>query len=170
MYLLIIIIILLYILYKNINIIENYTRGSGLLNLGSYVHDKIDKRNTNRELCCNTNRPAIINGCGSSSWMNDSFNFIKDKIGFDAAKNVINCCNKHDICYSSCQGYKIRKRECDNIFKECNMQACNDVYKWYNPFRYICKKSVKEMNTALNTPFAYKAFNKGQKNISMKEC
>lgn len=58
------------------------------------------------------------NGCGSYDF----------KIDFEKLKmhGVTKCCNEHDTCYATCNEKKI---DCDNEFKKCLLNFCNDKKK-----------------------------------------
>jgi len=58
----------------------------------------------------NPKHRASSNGCGSHG------------IKISAEPGFEECCNKHDICYDTCNE---EREECDKVFKECLKDTCH---------------------------------------------
>ena len=78
-----------------------------------------------RYSCLNGNQPvakqnytAEVNGCGS---FNINFDFSYFKL-----ENFNECCNKHDVCYRTCNS---DKKICDLQFSKCLSNECDNKYK-----------------------------------------
>ncbi|KAG2379530.1 hypothetical protein C9374_006647 [Naegleria lovaniensis] len=75
------------------------------------------------------------NGCGPQSQM------VVSMISNVVAREFIQCCNIHDVCYSSCG---IPKAVCDNQFRECMLNKCRlDI---------VCRMKAFSMYTAVSRP------------------
>ena len=57
-------------------------------------------------------RSQKSNGCGASSWSEVAL----DIVDFLASNSATECCNKHDICYSSCEQ---TFEKCEQEFRDC---------------------------------------------------
>ena len=58
------------------------------------------------------------NGCGTFEMQ---FDFKRLNL-----KGITKCCNKHDICYGTCN---MHKYQCDKAFKKCLTNYCSELDK-----------------------------------------
>ncbi len=75
------------------------------------------------------------------------------------------CCNKHDICYGTCN---TPKAECDNTFRECLFSRCVELGKTFSfiqSYEDICKEAAQVMFNSV-IKLGCPAYGKAQK----QEC
>jgi len=90
-----------------------------------FVRDVESKRDNDCDLKCpvgyekavNPAHQPRTNGCGTDFLrVTDEFNFTP-------------CCDKHDICYDSCQLKDRHRDTCDKDFLQCMQSTCKTTYK-----------------------------------------
>ncbi|RWS19347.1 group XIIA secretory phospholipase A2-like protein [Leptotrombidium deliense] len=105
------------------------------------------KCNQQAPIPINVTRPVDANGCGTQP-INIILNAVFEAVNKIERKNYsyINCCNKHDTCYTECNRTKV---ECDNLLLNC--------------FAKQRTVAVLVGTIVLNEPFACCAFEQSQK-------
>lgn len=84
------------------------------------------------------------NGCGpQKQW----YSRITNRIIQRFHPTLIECCDKHDICYQTCG--QIRKK-CDTAFRDCVYKKCKVIKKWRWFRRLRCKAYAKFMYRAVS--------------------
>lgn len=99
------------------------------------------------------------NGCGAEGSINIDWALIV--VG---ERVIIECCNRHDICYETCGK---TQSGCDNDFKTCLNNVCSTLGGWFQWWaatrRSACQLDGRVLFTIVNA-FGSSAFNAAQQN------
>ncbi|CAF3917308.1 unnamed protein product [Rotaria sp. Silwood1] len=95
----------------------------------------------------------VANGCGAAGSVN-----IDWALQLVGERVIIQCCNKHDVCYETCGQTQAR---CDNEFQSCLNSVCGTLggwFQWWAATRQaLCQFDGRTLFTIVNA-FGSSAF------------
>jgi len=117
----------------------------------------LKKCSAGQNLVPDPNHKATFNGCGPEG----STRIVL--IGKVLAPHFQSCCDKHDLCYGTCD--PTNKNKCDEDFYDCMKQKCNEKYSTSlkKPLNLACKAEGSVLFKAVEK-LGKNAYNSSQNN------